>query len=253
MIDCHAHLCFREFDVDREAVVEACRQAGMAAVIASSAQLEEGKCVLELAKRHKGFVFASLGHHPVDAGDTPPQESERLIRENASSIVAIGEVGMDFHHEKDPGKRAGQGRVFEGFVELAKELKKPIVIHSWDAEKECFEAVKGKGLVCVFHCYTGPVELAEEIVKEPGFYISISTNIVFSKRLRKIAKKLPLERMVLETDSPFLDPDRERKRNTPPNIRLSAGKIAAEKGVPVDEGLRATTENARKVFGLRKI
>ncbi|MFH1172050.1 MAG: TatD family hydrolase, partial [Nanoarchaeota archaeon] len=131
-----------------------------------------------------------------------------------------------------------------------KELKKPLVIHSWDAEKECYETVKGSGLTCVFHCYSGSKDLAEEIIKQKNFYISISTGIMFSKQLRKVAKLVPMNRILLETDAPFLDPDRERKRNVPWNIKLSAEKIAKERKCSSEEILKTTEKNAIRVFGL---
>jgi TatD DNase family protein len=244
MIDIHAHLCFPEFDTDREEVVAEARKR-MTAVIASSARYEEGLKVMELAEQHKGFVYASLGYHPSE-GDAPEKILE-LVEKSRDKIVAVGEVGLDFHWVKEPEKRELQKVWFLKFIELAGRIGKPLVIHSWDAEQECFELVKGSGLDCVFHCFSGKKELAQEII-DHGFYISVSTNVLFSKTTRKVAKVIPLEKMLLETDAPFLDP--ERKRNVPWNIELSAGKIAELRGIEKEEIIKKTTANAKRVFSL---
>ena len=170
-----------------------------------------------------------------------------LIRKNKDRIAAVGEVGLDYHWEKDINKRQQQKIVFGKFIDLAKELKKPLVIHSWDAEWDCFDMVKNSGLKCVFHCFSGPLDLAKEII-DAGFHISISTHIVFSKHHRKLAKIIPIERLLLETDSPFLDPNREK--NFPWNIKLSAEKIARIKHLTSEEVLKKAEENAVKFFGL---
>ena len=190
MIDTHAHLCFPEFDKDREEIVTEARKR-MTAVIASSARYEEGLKVLELAKKHKGFVYASLGYHPAE-GDRP-QDILELVEKSRDKIVAVGEVGLDFHWVKESEKRELQKKWFLKFIELAGRIGKPLVIHSWDAEQECFELVKGRGLDCVFHCFSGKTELVQEVI-DHGFYISVSTNVLFSKTTRKVAKAIPLEK-----------------------------------------------------------
>lgn len=246
MIDIHAHLCFPEFGQDQEQVVAQARKE-VAGVLVSSARYEEGKCVLDLVKKHPGFLFASLGYHPIE-GDRL-EETLSLVRQHASRITAIGEVGLDRHWEKEEAKVEQQKAAFRKFISLAHELGKPLVIHSWAAEEEAFKMVQEQGVKAAFHCYTGPKDLALEIA-QAGFYVSISTNVMFSKTIRKTAKAIPLGRLLLETDSPFLDPDRSRKRNTPGNILLSAGKIAELRGIPGEEVCRAARENARSLFGL---
>lgn len=254
MIDVHAHLCFPGFDADRAAVVAAAKQK-INGVIVSSASWTETEKVLPLVQAHAGFLFASLGHHPIDsdrAGE-PADALERFeayARAHAHELTAIGEVGLDYHWEKDLSKQKAQRAVFSRLIALAEELQKPLVLHSWDAERDCFELVKKAAVPAViFHCYTGPLDLAQEIAKA-GFFVSISTNVLFSKKLRKIAKALPLEALTLETDSPFLDPDRERRRNTPVNILLSAKKIAEERGCLPEEILSAAKDNAVKALSL---
>jgi TatD DNase family protein len=262
MIDIHAHLCFPEFDSDREKVVKKCEEL-MTAVIVSSARYDEGLCALKLCKNHKK-LFSTIGYHPTEGGDSPETVME-LIRKNRAKIVGIGEVGLDYHWEKDEKKRERQKEIFSRFISLASKLEKPLVIHSWDAEQDCYEMVKGFNEPVIFHCFSGQKELALEILKHSNHFISFSTQILFSKNHRKLAKSVPLERMTLETDAPFLSPIKyfqekgekskllagfDPKLNYPWNVRLAAEKIAEIKGIKAGEVLEKTTENAKGVFGL---
>jgi len=244
MIDIHAHLCFPDFDRDREEVIDKAK-GEIDGIIAASARFEEGKKVLELVKNHPSFLFATLGYHPTEGTDY--EGVLKLIEKNREKIVGIGEAGLDYHWESDLRKRDQQKVIFARFIDLAEETKLPLVIHSWDAEPDCFQMVRGRKVACVFHCFSGTVELAKQIV-ERGFYISFSTHVCFSKQHKKLAKAVPLESMMLETDAPFLGPDRER--NMPWNIKLSAERIANEKGVTKEAVLSAARENAIKVFRL---
>jgi TatD DNase family protein len=260
MIDVHAHLCFPQFDKVREKVAAECGKR-MEAVIVSSARYDEGLCALKLTEG-SGKLFPTLGFHPTEGGNDPDRIIS-LIRDNRDRVVGIGEVGLDYHWEKVPERRGGQKEVLRRFIDLAEELGKPLIIHSWDAERECFELVKGFPETVIFHCYSGPRELAEKIVKA-GFFVSFSTQILFSKNHRKLAKAVPLRQMLLETDAPFLSPYRHLKSqgiepprdgfdhalNYPWNVRLAAEKIAAEKKVGVPEVLGSTARNAKAIFGL---
>lgn len=261
MIDVHAHLCFPDFDRDREKVVRECGKS-MEAVIVGSARHDEGLQSLELCRSHD-FLFPTLGYHPTEGGDGPARIME-LIRENRREVVGVGEVGLDHHWEKDPARGKRQAETFSGFIGLAEELKKPLVIHSWDAERECYGMVKGCGVPVVFHCYSGPPELASEIL-DSGFFISFSTQVLFSKSSRKLAKAVPLEMMTLETDSPFLSPFKRMEavpgvmepkpgfvpeRNYPWNVAFSAAKIAKLKGTEASVVIGETSRNARRIFGL---
>ncbi|MBI4021118.1 MAG: TatD family hydrolase [Candidatus Aenigmarchaeota archaeon] len=246
MFDIHAHLCFEAFDQDREQVVASLRSR-LAGVLVSSARYDEGRRVLDLVQKHRGFLYASLGHHPVE-GDRL-EDTLELITAHAGQVTAIGEVGLDYHWETDPAKHEDQKQRFARFIALAERLQKPLVIHSWDAEQDCFEMIRGRQVRAAFHCFTGKRDLAMEIATA-GFYISLSTNVFFSKAIKKTAASLPLDRLLLETDSPFLDPDRIRKRNTPDNVLLSAKKIAELRGITPDEVAKAAWENAKRLFRL---
>jgi len=254
-------MCWKSFSQDREKIIEASKKR-LSAVIASSARLQEGIDTLETYAKHPKFMFPTLGFHPTEGGsEEDVGKIIELIKANKDQIVGIGECGLDYHWEKDPGKREAQKGVFSQFIRLAKELKKPLVIHSWDAEQECFDMVKNEGIPCVFHCFSGPLELAGEIL-EQGFYISVATQICFSKHHKRLAKLVPLDRLLLETDSPFLSPQKHSnyeplvegfspERNYPWNILLSAEKIASAKGVSKEEVLEAGKANAVGVFGLK--
>ena len=245
MIDIHCHLCFPEFDKDREEVISKAKRE-MSAVIVSSARFEEGKKVLNLIERHKGFLFATLGFHPTE-GDNY-KGVIKLIKENKDKIVGIGEVGLDYHWERDLKKREKQKEIFRKFINLAGELNLPLVIHSWDAEEDCFEMIKNKNVQAVFHCFSGSLELAKKIL-ERGFYISVSTQVCMSKHHKKLVKIIPLDKILLETDAPFLSPIRG-ERNYPWNIKISAKKIADIKKIGEEEILEKAKDNARKIFNL---
>jgi TatD DNase family protein len=131
----------------------------------------------------------------------------KLIEQNHGRIVGIVEVGLDYHWESDLRKRDQQKVIFRKFIAAAEKYKLPLVIHSWDAEPDCYTMVRDSKVKCVFHCFSGDPELAKQIA-DRGFFISLSTNVCSSKKLRSIARAVPLESMLLETDSPFLDPER---------------------------------------------
>ncbi len=248
MIDIHAHLCFGDYDKDMDKIIARCKEE-LAGVIVSSARYDEGLKTLSLASKHPGFLFPTLGFHPTEG--TEFEKTLGLIKSNAEKIVGIGEVGMDYHWEKDPARHEIQKERFSRFIDLAGSLKKPIVIHSWDAERDAFEMVRDSGSQAVFHCFSGKRDLANEIISR-GFYISISTMVLFSKNVRKIAKDIPMDKLLLETDSPFLSPDKEKDpRNYPWNIKLAAGKIADIRGISREDVLEKAKENAIRVFDLK--
>jgi TatD DNase family protein len=245
MIDIHCHLCFPGAYRNVNQVVLRARRE-MAGIIVSSARFDESLRVLELAERNRGFIFPTLGYHPTEG--TNHEGILELIEKNRDRVVGVGECGLDYHWEKDPGKREEQKEVFRKFIDIAKEMKLPLVIHSWDAEQDCFDMVKGSKLGCVFHCYSGSGELAQEIL-ERGFWISMSTHVLFSKHHRKLMKIIPLEKVLLETDAPWLSPNRPEP-NYPWNIKLSAGKIAEIKNVSKEEVLEKARVNAIEFFSL---
>lgn len=248
MIDIHCHLCYPQGYENPEEIVEKAKEEGMKGIIASSARFDEGLRVLDLAKKYPDFIFPTLGYHPTEG--TELEKTLELIKKHRDKIVGVGEVGLDYHWEKNQEKIEKQKDVFGKFISLAKGLGLPLVIHSWDAERDCFEMVKDSGVKCVFHCFSGSLDLAQEII-DSSFFISISTQICFSKHHKKLAKLVPLENLLLETDAPWLSPNRGEK-NYPWNIRCSAEKISKLKGIPAEQVLEIAWENARRVFGLSR-
>ena len=170
------------------------------------------------------------------------------IRLNKDKIIGVGEVGLDYHWEKDEKMQALQKERFSQFISLANEINKPIVIHSWDGEADAVDILSREVKVpVVMHCFSGKVDVLLRAI-ELGYYISFSTQILASKNHRRLAKNTPLEVMLLETDAPYLGPNREK--NMPWNTLLAAEKIAVIKGVTVEEVVKVALGNAKKVFGI---
>jgi TatD DNase family protein len=166
------------------------------------------------------------------------------------SIVSIGEIGLDYHWVKDPKLRDYQETAFIEFIELAKEVDKPLVIHSRKAEKEALDILESQGGVSkvLMHCFNGSVDLIDRIVKN-RWLLSVPTAVVNRKNHQKIAQACPLDSMVIETDAPFLSPDKER-RNEPSKVYYSAKKIAELKQIPISEVAEKTTRNAIDFYSL---
>jgi len=254
MIDTHCHLVYE--NADPEPAIARAREAGLKAIVTCGYPRDYGNN-LGVAEKHGGFVFLTLGLHPIDIKDMSAEEVDKYldnIRTLKDRILAVGEIGLDYHWFP-LGKNVDEdGRFKDEFskcLELARDIGKPVVLHTRKAEQDCFDMVVshgfGKGRVC-FHCYGGGMELARRII-DHGFLISLSTNMDRSKNTRKIAKSFPLEQLLTETDSPFLSPVPGQK-NEPANVRLVVEQIAGLRGMPAGEVDRQTNENALKFFGL---
>lgn len=246
MIDIHCHLCYPDAYKNVNEVVDKAKKE-MAGVIASSARYDEGLGCLELARKNKGFIFTTLGFHPIEG--TNLEGVLELIDKNRDEISGVGECGLDYHYNRDPEKITEQKDIFQRFIDIAKKTKLPLVIHSWDAEEDCYDMVKDSGVECVFHCYSGSKELAKQIL-DSGFWISMSTHILFSKHHKKLMKTIPLGKVLLETDAPWLSPNKPEP-NYPWNIKTSAEKIAKIKDITREKVLEHAKENAIEVFSLK--
>jgi len=255
-IDTHAHLDFSEFDADREEVLGRAWAAGLVAIVNAGADLPSSRAGVELSAEHER-VFAAVGVHPHDAKDLTAEalaELEALAR--APKVVAIGEIGLDFYRDLSP--RPAQRSAFEAQLALAARVRKPVIVHDRDAHGEVMGILREwaptlplaeKG---VLHCFSGSLEMALEAV-ELGFLISIAGPITYpnARKLPEIAAALPLDRLLVETDCPFLAPHPYRgKRNESAYVPLVGEAVARARGVPVAEVARATTANAARVFGL---
>ena len=255
LFDSHAHLNDERFDEDREELINSLKAKGVDLVLNPGACIETSKSSVELANKYD-FIYAAVGVHPHDVGEMTEDDIETLRKfalEN-EKVKAIGEIGLDYYYDNSP--REIQKKWFKRQIELANELKLPIIIHDRDAHGDTFEIIKNTKspeIGCVLHCYSGNVELAKEYVKM-GCYISIPGTVTFknNKKTREVAKEIPLEYLLIETDSPYMAPEPHRgKRNDPSLVQFVADKIAQEKGISYEQVCEATKENAKRFFNIK--
>ena len=255
VVDAHCHLCFKHFRRDVENVVRRAEEAGVERMYDCGVTPETIRRSLEISERFDSVV-STAGLHPPRAPRMPDgviDETVRLVRENADRLAAVGEIGLDYHYIKDPEERRVMRSVFERFLELAEDLGKPVVIHAREAEKDAFVTLTSYSVVAMFHCYDGPADLAEAIVEE-GHYVSLSTiHCIRGGRdsgTRKLLEKVPLEGMLVETDSPYLSPVKGERRNEPANVWRIVELVAEVKGMGVEEVADVTSENAVAFYDL---
>lgn len=261
LVDTHAHLDFSKFDGDRPAVLARAWAAGVVAIVTIGVDLPSSERAVALAQAHDG-VYATVGMHPHDAKTLDGQVLARF-REMGShgKVVAVGEIGLDFYRDLSP--RQVQRRAFQAQLAWAGRLGKPVVIHDRDAHEEIMEVLSHwaeeqrgsplEGRLGVLHTFSGDVTMAERAV-DLGFYISVAGPVTYKRpgQLPDVVQALPLDRLLVETDCPFLAPHPHRgQRNEPAYVRLVAERIAALRGQPFGEIAAATTANARRLFGLQ--
>lgn len=251
-IDTHAHLTFPEFQADLPEVINRAKAAGVEAIVNIALDEPAILASLKLAEEYPDYIFTGLGLHPHDAKEWQIESYEKLkaFAKN-KSVVAIGEMGLDYHYNLSPADV--QKEVFRQQLRLAQELDLPAIIHSREAVNDTLiilhEENQGK-LKGVLHCFCGEMELAEKALAL-GLMVSFTGNITFPKadKVRQAAKALPLEKIMIETDCPFLAPQTKRgQRNEPAYVVSVAEKIAELKGLSIEEVARTTTLNARRFF-----
>ena len=255
LFDSHAHLNDERFNEDREELINSLKSNGVELVLNPGACIETSKSSVELANKYD-FIYAAVGVHPHDVGDMTEEDIEtlrKLATEN-DKVMAIGEIGLDYYYDNAP--RDIQKQWFKRQIELANELKLPIIIHDRDAHGDTFEIIKNTKspeIGCVLHCYSGNVELAREYIKM-GCYISIPGTVTFknNKKTVEVVREIPLEYLLIETDSPYMAPVPHRgKRNDPSMVQFVADKIAQEKGIYYETVCEATKENAKRLFNIK--
>ncbi|GAB6101659.1 YchF/TatD family DNA exonuclease [Thermococcus atlanticus] len=251
MIDAHAH--FEFYRKNAGDVIEEC-MGELKAVIDSITEYRKNHVwkSWELLKPYFGFIFPTLGYHPNEArrGNWEKvRKVEDFIREHRDDIVAVGEVGLDYHYAENERQRENQRKIFEHFLELALELKKPVVIHARESEREAFEIVQRYGINAYFHAFSGSKGLAVEIA-ENGHYIGISTGILFIPEVKAAAEVLDAEAVLAETDSPYMSPFKGR-RNKPCYVKLAVEEIAKLKELSFEEVEMITERNAIEFFNLK--
>lgn len=255
LFDTHVHLNAEQFNEDLKETIERALDEGVTKMVVVGFDRLTITKAMELAEQYD-FIYACVGWHPVDAIDMT-EDDLIWIEELAShpKVVAIGEMGLDYYWDKSP--REIQKEVFRKQIRLAKKVKLPIVIHNRDATSDIVEILKEENAAEVggiMHCFSGSVEVARECV-EMNFYISLGGPVTFknAKKPKEVAAEIPLEKLLIETDCPYLTPHPYRgKRNEPAYVKLVAEEIAEIKGLPFEEVAKATTENAKKVFGINR-
>jgi TatD DNase family protein len=253
LIDSHAHIQGREYAGETEAVIARAHEAGVDKIIAvgGAGDMSSNTDAVALADRFEN-VYATVGMHPHDAKDVGPAAIEQLRDLTAhAKVIAVGEAGLDYYYSHSPHEV--QRRVFTGFIQLARKTGLPLVVHERDAAADATDLLRsqGQGDVCgVIHCFTGNYEAAGAYL-DLGFYISFTGIITFknAESLRDVVRQVPLERMFVETDSPYLTPVPHRgRRNEPAFVRLVAETVAKIKDVSLEEVAQITTRNVRDLF-----
>ena len=251
MIDTHCHIDFKDFDSDREDVISRAKDK-LDLVIASGFDIKSNQNVLELSKTYEGFIYPTFGFHPVssqNSTDEELKEAQNHLIENLDNIVAVGEVGMDYFYVTDKALCERQQEIFTSFLELANEYKVPIVMHVRDCEKKAVNIIEPYEDIpyFVFHCYGGSLKTAKRIMNKDNCYMSFSTMLCYSQHHQDLIKKIDLDYVLTETDSPYLAMTKD-ERNEPANVVNAVKKIAEIKEMDLRSVDEITTNNARRIF-----
>ena len=249
LFDTHAHLNDPAFDEDRESLIWGLQEKGIEFVLNAGCCLESSKDCIAMAEKYP-FVYASVGSHPDSADEVDEEVIEQYrIMAKHPKVKAIGEIGADYYYETIP--REIQLTAFRMQMELAKELDMPVIVHERNAHDDGMKVVKEfKGVTGVFHCYSGSAEMARQLV-DMGWYIGFTGVLTFKNARKAVetAERIPLDRIVLETDCPFMAPEPFRgKRNDPGYLYRMAERLAEIRGISVEEVHAVTTENAKKLY-----
>jgi TatD DNase family protein len=256
LIDSHAHVDVSDFDADRDAMLARAQSAGVGMMLAigNGPEVEKLGAAVLYAEQHE-WIYASVGIHPHEAkhaSDVHYGELDRLARH--PRVIAWGEIGLDYHYDHSP--RDVQACVFRRQLEQARAAKTPVVIHCREAWPDCLKILdedwRSSGLGGIFHCYAGTIEEARQGM-DMGFLVSFAGNVSYpkSQNMRDVARQIPIDRLLVETDSPFLAPLPHRgKRNEPAYVAEVARTIANVRNLAADEVARATAENFRRFFDL---
>lgn len=255
LFDSHAHYNDSKFNDDRYDILDLMQENNVGYIMNIADSIRSIPKVMEIAKRYP-FVYASVGVHPENVADLTEADMD-LLKEYTkdTKVKAIGEIGLDYYW--DDVEKSLQKKWFARQIELAREVKLPVVIHDRDAHGDCMDILrehKVSEVGGIFHCYSGSAEMAREIL-DWGMYIAFGGTLTFknARKVQEVAKYVPLDRIVLETDCPYLAPEPNRgKRNSSLYIHYVAEKLAEIKGVTPEEVARITCENAKKCYGIEE-
>ena len=250
VFDTHAHYDSGAFNGDRLELLAAMPSRGVELIVNSGCDLESSRTAVELSERFP-FVYAAVGVHPSDCGEWEDRWLDELRSLAAHpKVKAVGEIGLDYYWKDNP-PREHQQQVFHKQLELAEELDLPVIVHDREAHHDCLEVVRAHPKVRgVYHCYSGSLEDAKVLVKL-GWMISFTGTITYknARKALEVVEWLPMDRIMIETDSPYLTPEPFRgKRNDSGHVHLVAEKIAQIKGLEPDEAARITLENGKRFF-----
>lgn len=249
--DTHAHLDDGRFSEDREAMIQSVFDSGVNLVVNVGADMDGSKASVHLASQYDG-MYAAVGIHPYDAQSMTEEDIE-VLRELSKSpkVVAVGEIGLDYHY--DEADKDKQKEWFLRQIKLAEELNLPYIVHDREAHADCLEVIKKSGYFRgVMHCFSGSSEMARELC-DLGFYISFAGPVTFKngKKAKEAAKNVPLDRILIETDSPYLSPEPYRgQRNDSSKVRFVAKEIAELRGMTEEVLANITLENGKRFFGI---
>lgn len=255
MIDVHCHLEQDDYSKDRDEVIEKCKKE-MKAIITSCAHPKDFDLTMKMAEKYKGFVFATVGLHPEYIKEISVREKDEfldLIKENKDKVVGIGEIGLDYAWVKEPEWRDRQKQQFIELINFAKELKKPVIIHSREAYEEVLNILEQEDSKKVLLHLFGDNKQVERISKN-GWYVSIGPIVLRSKKHYQITRDMPLELLMTETDAPWNAPEvfleGKKVRNDPTSVKVVIERFADIKKISFEEIDKITTDNAMKFFGI---
>ena len=250
LFDTHAHMDDRAFDADRDALLSSLRSQGVGLLMNPGCSLASSRAASELSRKYP-FVYAAAGSHPDTADevdDTVLEEYRRLVRSNPK-IKAIGEIGLDYHYEDIP--REIQKRAFRAQMALAQELNLPVIVHEREAHQDGMDiASEFPSVTGVFHCFSGSAEMAKWLIAR-GWYIGFTGVLTFknARKALEIAASIPLDRIVLETDCPYMSPEPFRgRRNDPGRLYRMAKSLASLRGLSREEVEAVTLENGKRLY-----
>lgn len=249
--DSHAHYDDKRFNEDRDSLIKYMHENGVDYILNSGESMKAIKSGLQLAEKYD-FIYTAVGVHPHNV-KTLTEEDISILKLYAkkAKVQAIGEIGLDFHYDRSP--RDDQRKWFRRQLEIARELDMPVIIHSREASQECFDIIKESGVrKGDIHCYSGSIQMAMNYV-EMGFYIGVGGVVTYnnSKKLAEVVDALPIDKILIETDCPYLSPVPNRgKRNDSMNLKYVVDKISEIKDMSHDEVAKRTSDNAKLLFNI---
>lgn len=256
IFDTHAHYDDKQFDQDREELLASMKDNGIGTIVDVGSNMETSAWIVEAVKQYP-MMYGAVGVHPSDTAELTEADMDTLKKYAAMDrILAIGEIGLDYYW--DEPEREIQKKWFEAQIELAREVKLPIIIHSRDAAKDTYDIMKAlhaEDIGGVVHCFSYSKEMARQFL-DMGFYIGIGGVVTFknAKTLKEVAAYAPLDRIVLETDCPYLSPEPNRgKRNSSLNLNYVAEALSQIKGIDKEELIAVTEENARRLYRMKEV